>query len=185
MTGPPSEGLLADRSNGNDYCNTYFMIGKYIDEKGQNPSNISGCGLKPFIPVGCYKDDKDRDLPNRMGANLNNAMGWDQFNTPEECYKECKAKGHFYFAMQYGTECRCGDSFGTPAGDYPKIDDSRCQRPGTNPMTGAAYCAGCGGSKTNSVYAITQLWNCLNPSGGWGSCTGNDDKSGVVGSVPY
>ena len=87
-----------------------------------------------FTFVGCYKDDADRDLSVYIGTEYDHV----------ECDSACK--GYAYFALQYGDECFCGDSYGTPEDLYPRLPDGDCQRTG--------YCATCGGGWANAVFIV-------------------------------
>jgi len=73
---------------------------------------------RPTTPtyVGCYKDDKNRDLdfgPKKYGYDVN------------KCFKACK-KNFRYFALQNGSQCFCGNSYNNNSSKYAKVDDKEC-----------------------------------------------------------
>ncbi|EOD41624.1 hypothetical protein EMIHUDRAFT_194015 [Emiliania huxleyi CCMP1516] len=79
-------------------------------------------------------DDADRDLSVHKKGEYDHV----------ECDSACK--GYAYFALQYGDECFCGDSYGTPEDLYPRLPDGDCQRTG--------YCATCGGGWANADSSV-------------------------------
>merc|ERR1711933_630191 len=68
--------------------------------------------------LGCFKDDGKRDIKKYLG----------NVNSIETCRAKAKKKGYRYFALQYGVECRAGNSYGTPYKTYPQIPVSKCTR---------------------------------------------------------
>jgi len=90
---------------------------------------------------GCYTDDRGtRDLPVARYENQNT----------DSCNIACA--GYKYFAMQYGGECRCGNSFGNH-GNY-KRSDSECGVPcrGEDNVYYDGETRLCGGGHRNAVY---------------------------------
>lgn len=83
--------------------------------------------------IGCFKDDRSRDLDKRIGGAHN----------VDTCRRECSKLNYTYFSVQYGTECRCGNNYATQS-KYLRLDDSKCRRSG--------YPAGQGGAWANSIY---------------------------------
>jgi len=82
---------------------------------------------------GCYTDDKWRDLRHRISGQ----------HDVKSCRAKCSERGYAYFGVQYGNECRCDHTFGTPS-RYRKISDDQCKRGGFPDGTGGAW--------LNSVY---------------------------------
>jgi len=95
--------------------------------------------------VGCFVDDRARDLGQRVGANNNIAT-----NTFDGCRTACG--NHRYMSLQYGGECFCADSYGN--GDqYVQVDDSECNRV-SEPCSSNSH--NCGGSWRQAIYEINQ-----------------------------
>ena len=63
--------------------------------------------------IGCYQDDKDRDLDYNVGR------GYD----PRNCNIACQK--YKYFALQYDGSCWCGDAYGTGE-NYKWRPDDEC-----------------------------------------------------------
>lgn len=96
--------------------------------------------------LGCFKDDpKDEDF---TGAFALLADGKGARSSPELCEDFCN--GYFYFALQNGGDCYCGNSFGKH-GAAPEED---CNRTCVNSTTEM-----CGGTLRNSVYKITFFYS--------------------------
>ncbi|KAK7490147.1 hypothetical protein BaRGS_00018669 [Batillaria attramentaria] len=67
---------------------------------------------------GCYKDDKDqRDVPN-VEQFLSSSM------TVQLCLDRCKAFGYSIAALARGSECRCGNTYGS----VRSLDESKCSK---------------------------------------------------------
>ena len=66
--------------------------------------------------IGCYRDDLERDLKNYMGDITNGDL--------EACRSRCAS--YFYFSLQAGVQCFCGNGFST-ASKYYKLADGHCQ----------------------------------------------------------
>jgi len=68
--------------------------------------------------LGCYKDDKDRDLKKKgpSKANIKKCRDW---------AKKEKVK---YFGLQWGDECYGDNTFGTPRNKYHQIPPDKCVR---------------------------------------------------------
>ena len=72
-------------------------------------ANIIGVKYKnipapPATALGCYKDDKDYDLP------ISASKGMVSSDALQECGELCA--NYKYFALEYGKECRCGNAYG-------------------------------------------------------------------------
>ncbi|KAL5005849.1 hypothetical protein ScPMuIL_017007 [Solemya velum] len=85
--------------------------------------------------IGCYTDNRYRDLD---GGFTNSRM-----NTPEFCINYCLQAGFRYAAVQFTTECYCGDTYGK----HGLAPENECNQP----------CPGdpeeiCGGSWRQRVY---------------------------------
>jgi hypothetical protein len=85
--------------------------------------------------IGCYKDNKHRDLkhgPKKYGY------------TATSCMSACKK--YKFVALQNGGWCNCDNSYHTPAGEYPKKPEADCNKGGVAPGRGK------GGAWANAVY---------------------------------
>ncbi|CAD7957665.1 unnamed protein product [Amoebophrya sp. A120] len=90
--------------------------------------------------VGCYKDTGDRALK---------MVGWSE--TLETCADKCSKANYDYFALQWGTQCGCGNGMDKKKhGD--KIDDGKCNHKGAPACKGGANFKYCGGGWSNAVY---------------------------------
>ena len=58
----------------------------------------------PATALGCFKDDRDYDLP------VSASKGMVTSDALQECGTLCE--GYKFFALEYGQECRCGNSYG-------------------------------------------------------------------------
>ena len=81
-----------------------------------------------FEYIGCFKDDRSRDLKYVQRHGF----------TVETCQDECK--NYKYFAIQHGSWCSCDDTYSTPPETYTKQPDSECPN-------------GKGGGYRNSIYS--------------------------------
>lgn len=91
--------------------------------------------------IGCFADDPDHlDLPVAKSV-VNNSM------SAALCAAECVA--YPYFAIQNGSSCFCGYSFGT-LGMRPETE---CNVPCATNVSNASYA--CGGVQRNTVYHTT------------------------------
>ena len=103
-----------------------------------------------LVYAGCFVDNSDRDL----SAESYNIDPVDA--TLEVCNEFCYSRGYSYFAMQYGTECWCDNSFGHFNADGSAAAEGTV----ASPVDGCdSPCAGnpaqlCGGSWRNSVYEV-------------------------------
>jgi len=61
-----------------------------------------------YEPIGCYTDNKERDLDHYVGNGRN----------PYRCSIDCN--GYKYFALQYGGECYCANSYGNGPAYTPR-----------------------------------------------------------------
>jgi len=66
--------------------------------------------------VGCYKDQKDRDMPNKF-ANF-------KLGERETCFDKCRSEGFQFAGLQWKGQCFCGNSYGS-YGEGEKCDCSR------------------------------------------------------------
>ena len=88
--------------------------------------------------MGCFIDRiEDRDLERFISE--------DEQITPGKCISGCRKWGYRYAAIQYGSECRCGDRYGKHG-------------PASGDECGYACATSekCGGDKRNSVYDVTK-----------------------------
>jgi hypothetical protein len=83
--------------------------------------------------LGCFADSTSRDLSGPSDSCV--------AQTPEQCMAWCAGQGYEYAGVQYGSQCFCGDSFGTYG------PSSAC----TMPCSGNSN-ETCGGVWANSVY---------------------------------
>lgn len=81
--------------------------------------------------IGCYTDDPDRDL-------IFHGRGFDLKSCPERCSM------YIYFAIQDGSQCFCGNSYGT-SNKYYKVSDSECSGTEHGPH---------GGKWRNEIYKV-------------------------------
>ena len=88
-----------------------------------------------FAWVGCYRDDANRNLG--LGPK---DYGYD----PESCAEACQAFD--YFGLQHGGWCNCGNSYGDPASEYPRLTPGECELNGGSKYLGAGW--------SNSVFII-------------------------------
>jgi len=66
--------------------------------------------------MGCFKDQKWRDLPHRQ-ANF-------QVGDRETCFQRCQAEGYKFAGLQWHNQCFCGNEFGK----YGRGDKCNCNR---------------------------------------------------------
>ena len=106
-------------------------------------ANIIGVKYKnipapPATALGCYKDAADHDLP------ISASKGMVSSDALQECGELCAS--YKYFALEYGKECRCGDSYGK----YGKSSDpaTDCNMPCENDES-----VTCGGNYKENVYS--------------------------------
>jgi hypothetical protein len=90
--------------------------------------------------VGCFRDEiGNRDLGEMVIMD-------ETLMTPSFCEAQCGKRHQFkYFALQYGLECWCGNSYGK----HPQAPDSDCNMA----CTGDSQ-QHCGAGSRNSVYEI-------------------------------
>jgi hypothetical protein len=86
--------------------------------------------------IGCYKDNRNRDLPTLIKAGYGN---------PQKCFELGKAGGHKYIGLQYSGECWGGQTYGK----YGKRPDSEC-----NMTCKKDPSRKCGAGWRNSIYKI-------------------------------
>lgn len=103
-----------------------------VSKKEHHASNYIGCFSDRGDPYGL----KGRDL---HGAALFN----DSKMTPDRCMAYCKEKGFRYAAVQYGSQCFCGNSYGR----YGKSKSCNMHCSGDRNQI-------CGGVWANSVYSV-------------------------------
>lgn len=68
---------------------------------------------------GCYSDNWDRALDKEIG------YGYKHYT----CFEACKEE-YLYFAIQDGSQCFCGHSYGDGFYNYVKMSDSFCEKKG-------------------------------------------------------
>jgi len=88
--------------------------------------------------IGCYVDTENRDLD---GYNTT-----DGSMTPGQCLSICKEKNFKYYAVQYGSYCFCGNSYGK----YGFVSYTECNMSCNGDKT-----QDCGGTWRNSIYAVS------------------------------
>ena len=87
--------------------------------------------------IGCYVDDRNRDLKHGPGAS--GSWKWNVFWSVTTCNDQCQE--YIYFSLQFfGRECFCGNAYASSY-QYQKRNDSECG--GEN---------GVGRTWTNSIY---------------------------------
>jgi hypothetical protein len=87
--------------------------------------------------LGCFIDQLDnRDLGIFIGI-------YGQL-TPAQCIQACQKQNYPYAAIQYGSECRCGQQYGK----YGQVSDDEC-------IYSCKTSEKCGGDNRNSVYSVT------------------------------
>jgi hypothetical protein len=86
-------------------------------------------------PLGCFQDKEPRDV---AGHELRHPR-----MTVSMCVAACREKGFAFAALEYGQECRCGNSYGR----YGSSQSCTSRCPGNNAET-------CGGYFANSVYQV-------------------------------
>jgi len=92
--------------------------------------------------VGCFKDDRSRDLGAMVG-NTNAAT-----NTFQGCRAACG--DHKYMSLQYGGECFCANSYGNGP-QYTQEDDGNCNSI-REPCFSSSF--NCGGTWHQAIYQI-------------------------------
>merc|ERR1712100_208388 len=64
--------------------------------------------------LGCFKDERDRDMPNRQGSF--------KLGERETCFDRCRAEGFQFAGLQWKGECWCGNDFGK----YGEAAEDQC-----------------------------------------------------------
>jgi len=110
------------------------------------------CALGQNIPqyesfLGCYQDDKTRDLKTWKTDLQKGKMGK---NTLTKCREWAKTKNKTYFSMQYGTSCAIANSFGK--GKYVQLPTGKCTRSGYT-CGNSEHIQYCGGAWANALYS--------------------------------
>merc|ERR1712228_1130704 len=98
-----------------------------------------------FTFLGCYRDDENRDLDKYIGSD----------NTHTTCNAACDDGGYRYFALQYGTQCFCGNDYSTPSDAYPRLADDECHTSAMPVLTDWS-----GSDWANAIYEVKKA----NPS---------------------
>ena len=121
--------------------------------------------------VGCFID--------RIGErDLGVFIGDYEHLTVERCSLACAAQNLLYAAIQYGTECRCGQHYG----GYGQVSDEEC----------TYLCSStdrCGGDRRNSVYRVKQSDSvglgpsCESTSADYAGCFANGTLTVMMGAV--
>lgn len=88
--------------------------------------------------IGCYQDVAGQsDFATLLWSRTSN-------NSASTCITDCLRRANMYAAMQNGTNCYCGNSFGR----YGQVPYNQCRGRCTETLN-----EDCGGSLTNAVYA--------------------------------
>ncbi|PRP85870.1 hypothetical protein PROFUN_06144 [Planoprotostelium fungivorum] len=95
-------------------------------------STVAASTTSAYQYVGCYVDSGTRDLSVSQSTSVSSVS---------QCYSLCQ--GYKYFAVQYSTQCFCGNTYGT----YGIAAETDCNMNCTNGETR------CGGSYRNSIYS--------------------------------
>jgi hypothetical protein len=112
------------------------MVGKQKMKNRNIFQSIFIVGLNQYL--GCFIDQIDnRDL--EIFINENEQL------TPTQCIFVCQELNYHYAAIQYGSECRCGEQYGK----YGQVSDDECNYSCTTSEK-------CGGSNRNSVYDVVK-----------------------------
>jgi hypothetical protein len=69
--------------------------------------------------IGCYEDDRVRDLSNIITMDISSLEGGF-----EKCFEIAMQRGYKYAGLQYGKECWAGNEYGT----YGKAHEGDCQK---------------------------------------------------------
>ena len=89
-----------------------------------------------FSYVGCFVDRiGDRDFQLFIGDS--------KYLTVEQCLHACQTQKSLYAAIQFGNECRCGDTYGR----HGSVSDDQCSYRCSEKDS-------CGGEYRNSVYRL-------------------------------
>ncbi|CAH1776614.1 unnamed protein product [Owenia fusiformis] len=96
------------------------------------------------IYIGCYKDGMHSD-PRDLMRPVNGVNARINDITPDICNNRCRDLGYKYAGSQFGTQCFCGNKFGT----YGQAPESECN----------VKCEGdanqfCGAGHRNNVYRV-------------------------------
>jgi len=89
--------------------------------------------------IGCYIDNNNRDLPNLL-INGGNTL------TVESCRQACANSGYTYAGLQAGSQCWCGNTYGTQGG--LSAADTDC-----NSACSGDSSEDCGAGWRNSIYS--------------------------------
>ena len=87
--------------------------------------------------LGCYRDGHNRDLKEEIGSGM----------SLTRCMETAINMGMPYYALQYGTHCFVGNSYGR----HGEIGIENCSM-----SCNANYNERCGGSWANAVFAVNQ-----------------------------
>jgi len=110
---------------------------KFLDECNSECSGKSSLGKY----MGCYKDEKSRDLQIFLGNGL----------TVRQCFDKAKDLANRFVGLQYGNECWSGNNPGT----YGKLSASQCSMVGNTDDEYLGHPVNWGNAWANSVYNIT------------------------------
>ncbi|CAF0860533.1 unnamed protein product [Didymodactylos carnosus] len=124
--------------------------------------------------LGCYIDQVGtRDLDTFIGDEL----------SPTQCITACREQNFTYAGIQFGNECRCGQTYGL----YGEVSDGECDYQ----CTSEEITAKCGGDNRNSVYNVEITTpsdpesdnDCLNNIVGYQGCFEENALEGMLGVV--
>jgi hypothetical protein len=115
------------------------VVQKELDSKQEQASKEQATKensqkLSVGIPIGCFRDSGDRDLPEYMGEASN-----------DHCANLCRQRGYKYMGRQWHQQCFCGNGYGKYGGS------GSCGDVGSNC---AIKWAGFYGGWTNCVYQV-------------------------------
>ena len=122
--------------------------------------------VKGYRYLGCYHDDSVRNI----------APTWVNVSSLGECQRWCASSQTKYFAVQWGKQCFCGNSYGGNSAKYGHYNDFYCDISGS----------GMGRAWFNAVYSTT-----LPPCSNYGipatnvTCSCTMDKSSCNSTATF
>ena len=122
---------------GSHMADAYAMLRQRIG--GTDP--YDGPGASAYSYVGCFNDRKDGEHSLRRDLPVEN-HDLAETASPNTCALLCVAQSYPYFAVQNGSRCFCGSSYG-------RYGEAKCDVP-----CGDGGGDVCGGARANSVYKI-------------------------------
>lgn len=127
------------------YYYYYYSATSSTASTGSSSSGTSSSTTSP-VYMGCYIDGNDRDLPVYLG----------NFNSVDACLSAAKAQNYKYAGIQYGGECRAGNSFSSKYGSTSNKDCAfACDGGnGTGAATSETNGPFCGSGYKQSIYRL-------------------------------